>query len=343
MTKNPKVTICIPVYNSAKVFSECLDSVGKIDYDNYKVVILDDRSTDDIKSIVQHFNSIYINKFEYIRNDIPGTAEDNYNRCINHVSSDFFTIYHADDIYYPTILSKEVEFLQKNTDCACVFTLSRHVNQKKEFTSFQFIPKELRNKEAVILNRDELVNITLKYGSIIHTPSAMFRTGEYKKNNYSFNARKYNRAADTALWLEISKTNNIGIIQKHLTDYRLGDDSYSFSYARERIEVAEGIGVLEDLLLESDVKNYDINAYYLDLLKLKDLSDIKLNSKINGHSHKNKPSFLKALKFLFRPKIIHDIYHLKIIIWSLVVSVSTYHFSPIFLAKILFKIRFYRQ
>jgi glycosyltransferase involved in cell wall biosynthesis len=343
MTKNPKVTICIPVYNSEKVFSECLDSVAKIDYDNYKVVIIDDRSTDDIESIVQHFNSIYTNKFKYIRNDIPGTAENNYNRCIEHVSSDFFTIYHADDIYHPNILSQEVEFLQKNTDCACVFTLSRHINQNREFSRYQFVPKELRNKEAVILNRDELVNLTLKYGSIIHTPSAMFRTETYKKHNYSFNAEKYNRAADTALWLEISKTSNIGIIQKHLTDYRLGDDSYSFHYARERIEAAEHIGVLEDLFLDSDVKNNDINAYYLDLQKLKDLSDIKLNSKIKGHSHKNKPSFLKALKFLFRPKIIHDIYHLKIIIWSLVVSVSTYHFSPIFFAKILFKIRFYRQ
>ena len=210
MTKNPKVTICIPVYNSEKVLSECLESVAKIDYDNYKVVVIDDRSTDDIESIVQHFNSIYFNKFKYIRNDIPGTAEDNYNRCIEHVSSDFFTIYHADDIYHPKILSQEVDFLQKNTDCACVFSLSRHINQNREFTRYQFVPKESRNQEVVILNRDKLVNLTLKYGSIIHTPSAMFRTGAYKKHNYSFDARKYNRAADTALWLEISKTSNIG-------------------------------------------------------------------------------------------------------------------------------------
>ena len=343
MAKNPKVTICIPVYNSEKVLSECLDSVANIDYDNYKVVVLDDKSTDDIESVVQNFNDIYSIEFKYVRNDIPGTAEDNYNRCIEYVSSDFFTIYHADDLYHTNILSQEVEFLQKNTDCACVFTLSRHINQNREFSRYQFVPKELNSQEAVILKRDELVNLTLKYGSIIHTPSAMFRTEIYKKHNYSFNARKYNRASDMALWLEISKTFNIGIIQKHLTDYRLGDDSYSFSYARERTEVAEGIGVLEDLFQESDLKNKDINAYYLDLLKLKDLTDIKLNSKINGHLLINKPSFLKAIRFLFRPKVIHDIYHLKIIIWSLIVSISTYQFSPLFLAKILYKFRYYRQ
>ncbi len=343
MIKKPQITICIPVYNSIKVFSECLNSISKIKYDNYKVVVIDDRSTDDIKSIVKEFNSKHLDKFKYVRNDKPGTAEDNYNRCIEHVSSDFFTIFHADDIYYPEILSKEVNFLQKNIDCGCVFTLSRHVNQDKEFSRYQFFPKEFNNKEEVILNRDQLVKITLKYGSIIHTPSAMFRTSTYKKYNYCFDARKYNRSADTALWLEISKSSNIGIINQYLTDYRLGNDSYSYHYARKRVEVAEGISILEDLLLEPDVDNDPVNKYYLDLLKLKDSSDIQLNARIYGHIKKNQALFLKSLNFLFNPRTRHDRYHLKIIIWSLIISILSNKSTPLYVAKILYKFRYHRQ
>ncbi|HHD82629.1 MAG TPA: glycosyltransferase, partial [Bacteroidetes bacterium] len=44
--KEKSVSIIISVYNGGKVFQECLESLSKIDYKNFELVIVNDNSTD---------------------------------------------------------------------------------------------------------------------------------------------------------------------------------------------------------------------------------------------------------------------------------------------------------
>ncbi len=345
MIKNPKVTVFIPVYNSIKVFSECLDSVVKFDYDNYNIVVADNKSTEDIKSIVDKHIDVFSGDITYARYEEHVSAEENFNRCIEHISGEFFTIYHADDIYYPQILSEEVQFLQKRNHCACVFSLSRHVDQNRKFSRNQFVPKEFSGMSSVVLDRDRVVEMMLKYGSIFHTPSAMFRVDIYQEKGYFFNYKKFNKAADMALWLEISKDFSVGVIQKYLTDYRLGYDSFSYHYARERLDISDGTRALEDLLLDKKISKNSVNVYYFNILKLKDLSDVLLNAKYHKHTYKfkNYKLFFNALKLLVYPKKMYDIYHLKIILWALIVSIFTNEFFSKNFISTLYKYRYKNQ
>lgn len=47
MTKNPKVSIIITNYNGGQVLLNCINSLKKIDYPNFEVVLIDDGSKDD--------------------------------------------------------------------------------------------------------------------------------------------------------------------------------------------------------------------------------------------------------------------------------------------------------
>jgi len=54
--KSKKISIIIPVYNSEKTLKECLRYIEKLDYPNYEVVVVDDKSKDSSLSIAREFN-----------------------------------------------------------------------------------------------------------------------------------------------------------------------------------------------------------------------------------------------------------------------------------------------
>lgn len=58
----PSVSIIIPVYNSEKYITECLDSIITQDFDNLEVLIIDDCGTDSSINICKKYESINGNK-----------------------------------------------------------------------------------------------------------------------------------------------------------------------------------------------------------------------------------------------------------------------------------------
>lgn len=55
----PKVSVIIPAYNEEKVIQQCLQSLVDQTFESYEVIIIDDASTDQTKSIIQGFVSQY--------------------------------------------------------------------------------------------------------------------------------------------------------------------------------------------------------------------------------------------------------------------------------------------
>jgi glycosyltransferase involved in cell wall biosynthesis len=54
----PFVSIIVCSYNGAKTLNECLDSLGRIDYPNYEVILVDDGSTDNTREIAARFPKV---------------------------------------------------------------------------------------------------------------------------------------------------------------------------------------------------------------------------------------------------------------------------------------------
>jgi GT2 family glycosyltransferase len=54
----PFVSIIVCSYNGAKTLAACLESLGRIDYPNYEVILVDDGSTDDTREIAARFPDV---------------------------------------------------------------------------------------------------------------------------------------------------------------------------------------------------------------------------------------------------------------------------------------------
>jgi glycosyltransferase involved in cell wall biosynthesis len=54
----PFVSIIVCSYNGAKTLAECLESLGRLDYPNYEVILVDDGSTDNTREIAARFPAV---------------------------------------------------------------------------------------------------------------------------------------------------------------------------------------------------------------------------------------------------------------------------------------------
>ncbi len=65
----PFVSVIVCSYNGGRTLAACLDSLGKIDYPHYEVVLVDDGSTDDTREIAARFPDV-----RYVRQENRGLS-----------------------------------------------------------------------------------------------------------------------------------------------------------------------------------------------------------------------------------------------------------------------------
>ena len=55
---NKKISIIVPVYNSEKYLTRCLNSIINQTYKNLEIILIDDSSTDKSKDIIKKYSSL---------------------------------------------------------------------------------------------------------------------------------------------------------------------------------------------------------------------------------------------------------------------------------------------
>ena len=69
LPRTPRVSVIVCSYNGAKTLVACLESLGRIDYPDYEVILVDDGSTDDTPAIAAQFPDV-----RYIRQSNHGLS-----------------------------------------------------------------------------------------------------------------------------------------------------------------------------------------------------------------------------------------------------------------------------
>jgi glycosyltransferase involved in cell wall biosynthesis len=111
--KYPLVSVIMPAYNAEKYISESIESVLTQSYQNWELLITDDRSHDSTQQIVEEYClkderiKLFINK----ENGGAGVARNN---SIEKASGRFIAFLDTDDQWLPEKLSKQIAFMLKN-------------------------------------------------------------------------------------------------------------------------------------------------------------------------------------------------------------------------------------
>lgn len=64
LQEKTRVSIVVATYNGGATLAECLDSLGRLNYPNYEVVVIDDGSTDDTAEILARYPNVRVHRQE---------------------------------------------------------------------------------------------------------------------------------------------------------------------------------------------------------------------------------------------------------------------------------------
>lgn len=293
--KTPHVTICVPAYNAAHTINRTLDTILAQDYPNYDVLVCDNNSTDNTHEIVRSYHNRGVQY--YLNPDMLGGAESNWNYALNLAKGPLVALYHADDLYAPTMVRQQVEFLKKNAHASAVFTMSETINEKDQLIRVGNLKLPLEYKGQDLFSFPELFNAVLKYGTFTIVPTMMSRKSILDKVG-KFNWQQFYSASDIDLYLRMSQLGSIGIINEPLHKYRLSPKQYSNLLNKSRTHLAHFFLVMETWL--SNQKYYEVvmtsNYKFYEMNRAVDYVFCAKNLLISGKHNQSRILLSKELK-----------------------------------------------
>ena len=162
----PRISVCIPTYNTARYLPAAIESVLCQDCRDYELVICDDGSTDNTPEICKGYQDPRI---RYIRTPGKSGQSGNFNRCLNEACGEFVTLLHADDYFLPGFLEDRVGRLSAAPQYDFVFGAVQMIDADNNPLSLN-----ARWAEDQVFAPGELLEPML-HGCILCPPSLMIR------------------------------------------------------------------------------------------------------------------------------------------------------------------------
>ncbi len=111
-----KISIGIALYNSSRYLIPCLQSLQKQTYKNYEIILLDNNSSDETRTILEkQFTDIKV--ISSTENLGFGKA---HNQIINSATGEYYACLNVDMIFEPNFLSELIKELKNNTKLGSV-------------------------------------------------------------------------------------------------------------------------------------------------------------------------------------------------------------------------------
>lgn len=117
--ENPLISIVIPAYNYGRFLNACIDSIVAQTYPNWELLVINNGSTDNTAEVLAGYTDPRIKKLRIEVNDGPVKAwAMGFEQC----QGDYFALLPADDLFTPTKLQCQVDYLRQHPEVNCIGT-----------------------------------------------------------------------------------------------------------------------------------------------------------------------------------------------------------------------------
>src|SRR5574344_78436 len=110
----PFVSIMIPAHNEEYVIANTVDNILQLNYQNFEIIVIDDRSTDNTHSVIENLATKYKDKVVSIsrdKNAFPGKSAV-LNDALKIAKGEAILVFDADATVEPDFLSKMIPCLE---------------------------------------------------------------------------------------------------------------------------------------------------------------------------------------------------------------------------------------
>jgi glycosyltransferase involved in cell wall biosynthesis len=224
----PMVSVVMPVYNGERYLAESLDSVLAQNYPNFEVLVMDDASTDGTCAIVEGYGS----RVRGYRQPTNRGIYANTNDGINMAKGEYIAFYHADDVYEPTIIEREVAVLEASPEVGAVFCKDLFIDAASRVYGRLELPSDIQGSRA--LGYSDVLNALLTHkNAFLRCPSCLARASVYRDVGL-YRQEEFRNTADLDMWLRVSSAYPIVVLDEYLFRYRhnVGNSGQRYRHLR---------------------------------------------------------------------------------------------------------------
>ena len=311
MTKDknykPRVTVIVPNYNHAKFLEQRLESIYSQTYDNYEVILLDDKSTDNSRDILLKYAAKYNNKTRYIFNENnSGSVYKQWELGMAEANGELIWVAESDDYCSNNFLKSLVRYFSDElvmiAYCRSVFKKNDSVIWDTESYLEDIDP--IKWKNDFVESAHQIVNYAMARKNIIpNVSSAIFRNPRTMRMIDRDKWRSLRLCGDWIFYLQVMRGGAIAYTTKATNYYRQHDSNVSSKIQEEDIyykeheyvasviselyNVPRKIFIAQKVMLEEHWKLFRSSFDKQEFEKLYDIE------KIHGAAKKRKPNIAK--------------------------------------------------
>lgn len=207
----------MPVYNGEHYLGEALDSILSQTYQDFRLLAIDDGSTDNSLEILR---SIHDPRISIETNQTNMGLIETLNKGLGLIESEYIARMDCDDIATPHRLEEQVRFMDTHPDiglCGGYY---------ERFTDTESIVARPPLKHEDIL-------YALIFDNVIAHNTIMFRQSIIAQHNLRYDPR-FSFAEDYELWVRFSQYGRIANIPSVLVKYRFHSGNTSSRFKREQ-------------------------------------------------------------------------------------------------------------
>jgi len=222
MSKNPIVSVQMPVYNAERYVAEAVESILAQTFEDFEFIIIDDGSTDGSLAILEAY-ARRDGRIRIISRENRGLVATR-NELLGKSTGQYCALLDADDVAMPTRLSRQVEYMEQHPQCVVVGSRALLIDSNGEPI-----------REMVdLFTHEQIDNQHLEGGSSqIINPTAMIRREAVE--NVGGYRDGYPSAEDLDLFLRLAERGQVVNLPDVLTEYR--QHLASEGYARRQLQI----------------------------------------------------------------------------------------------------------
>jgi glycosyltransferase involved in cell wall biosynthesis len=239
---HPLVSVIIPNYNHAEFLSQRINSVLNQTYQNFELIVLDDKSTDNSIEIIEqyktnpHFTHIIINT------ENSGSPFVQWQKGFELAKGEIIWIAESDDTCEKELLDTLIEEFDKDDKCVLAFCKSIKIDTTGNIIGEAGMKTDLHMDGKIFFDK-----FLYRYCFLNNASSVIFKKKVLNQIDWKYTSFK--GSGDWILWIEISRCGNIAYVNKPLNYFRIhGSNTTTLQLhsGRNEIEAIEVYHFMKD-------------------------------------------------------------------------------------------------
>ena len=212
----PKVDVIIPAYNAARFLAAAIESVVAQTFKDWRILLVDDGSTDNTTDLVAPYRESLAERFKYIKQVKSGPSAAR-NTAIRNSTAEFLALLDADDVWLPWRLEESLKSFEGRPQAGLSYGMIQYIDREGKTTPWE--DQRQKDGEGWIAKHIYTRRVNLPCPTITFRRKCVEEIGPFDETMQV--------TEDRDMWLRIAQEYEVRFVERVIAHYRISANSNS--------------------------------------------------------------------------------------------------------------------